>query len=78
MATYHMFTGTADAGACTGYRRGGLARLGRKNNLPAWVGVPNVPASVGTGYLSANSAPSNGRGPGQRNFQVRDIALPRA
>jgi hypothetical protein len=52
--------------------------FGPKNNLPAYVGVPNVPALAGTGYLSSKyGAFELGADPGQKNFQVRDISLPK-
>src|SRR5260370_18432107 len=52
--------------------------VGAKNKLPAWVGVPNVPGGVGTGYLSSKyGAFELGADPAQKNFQVRDISLPK-
>jgi hypothetical protein len=80
MATYHMFTGYLPTPALLHPAIGAVVshELGQKNNLPAWVGVPNVPASVGTGYLSTKfGAFELGADPSQRNFQVRDIALPK-
>jgi hypothetical protein len=50
--------------------------FGSRNNLPAYVGVPNVPPQAGTGYLSSKfGAFELGADPGQKNFQVRDISL---
>jgi len=80
MATYHMFTGYLPTPAILHPAIGAVVshELGQKNNMPAWVGVPNVPQSVGTGYLSTKyGAFELGADPGQRNFQVRDIALPK-
>jgi len=80
MATYQMFTGYLPTPAIQHPAIGAVVahELGLKNNLPAWVGVPNVPQSVGTGYLSSKyGAFELGADPGQRNFQVRDIALPK-
>src|SRR5260370_3607107 len=52
--------------------------FGPKNNLPAFGGVPNIPQQEGTGYLSSKfGAFELGADPGQKNFQVRDIALPK-
>ena len=80
MATYQMFTGYLPTPAIQHPAIGAVVahELGLKNNLPAWVGVPNVPQSVGTGYLSSKyGAFELGADPGQRNFQVRDITLPK-
>jgi hypothetical protein len=52
--------------------------FGPRNNLPAYVGLPSVPANGGgTGYLSSKfGAFELGADPGQKNFKVRDISLP--
>ena len=52
--------------------------FGPRKNLPAYVAVPNVPLQGGTGYLSSKfGAFELGADPGQKNFQVRDISLPK-
>src|SRR5260370_7338621 len=52
--------------------------VGPKNNLPAWVGLPNVRVGVGTGYLSCKYGGFElGADPGEKNFQVRDLSLPK-
>jgi hypothetical protein len=80
MATYQMFTGYLPTPAIQHPAIGAVVahEFGPKNNLPPWVGVPNVPQGVGTGYLSSKyGAFELGADPGQKNFQVRDIALPK-
>jgi hypothetical protein len=80
-ATYQMFTGYLPTAAILHPAIGAVVshELGQRNNMPAWVGVPNVPQGVGTGYLSSKcGAFELGADPGQRNFQVRDIALPKS
>ena len=79
-ATYQMFTGYLPTPAIRHPAMGAVVshEFGPKNNLPAWVGLPNVPVGVGTGYLSSKyGAFELGADPGQKNFQVRDIALPK-
>jgi hypothetical protein len=79
-ATYQMFTGYLPTPAIQHPAMGAVVshEFGPKNNLPAWVGLPNVPVGVGTGYLSSKyGAFELGADPGQKNFQVRDIALPK-
>jgi hypothetical protein len=79
-ATYQMFTGYLPTPAIQHPAMGAVVshEFGPKNNLPAWVGLPNVPVGVGTGYLSSKySAFELGADPGQKNFQVRDISLPK-
>lgn len=80
MATYQMFTGYLPTPAIQHPAIGAVVahEFGPKNNLPPWVGVPNVPQGAGTGYLSSKyGAFELGADPGQKNFQVRDIALPK-
>jgi hypothetical protein len=80
MATYQMFTGYLPTPAILHPAIGAVVshEFGPKNNLPPWVGVPRVPQGIGTGYLSSKyGAFELGADPGQRNFQVRDIALPK-
>jgi hypothetical protein len=79
-ATYQMFTGYLPTPAIQHPAMGAVVshEFGPKNNLPAWVGLPNVPVGAGTGYLSSKyGAFELGADPGQRNFQVRDISLPK-
>src|SRR5579864_8610872 len=79
-ATYHMFTGYLPTPAIQHPSIGAVVshEFGPKNNLPGYVGVPNVPVQAGTGYLSSKyGAFELGADPGQKNFQVRDITLPK-
>jgi hypothetical protein len=79
-ATYQMFTGYLPTPAILHPSVGAVVsqNFGPRNNLPAYVGVPNVPSAGGTGYLSSKfGAFELGVDPGQKNFQVRDIALPK-
>ena len=79
-ATYQMFTGYLPTPAIQHPSLGAVVsqEFGPRNNLPAYVGVPNVPAAGGTGYLSSKfGAFELGADPGQKNFQVRDITLPK-
>jgi hypothetical protein len=77
-ATYQMFTGYLPTPAIQHPSLGAVVshEFGSRNNLPAYVGLPNVPAQGGTGYLSSKfGAFELGADPGQKNFQVRDISL---
>jgi hypothetical protein len=77
-ATYLMFTGYLPTPAILHPSMGAVVanQFGPKNNLPAYVGVPNVPPQGGTGYLSSKfGAFELGADPAQKNFQVRDISL---
>src|ERR1043166_759353 len=79
-ATYQMFTGYLPTPAIQHPSIGAVVsnQFGSRNNLPAYVGVPNVPAAGGTGYMSSKFGSFElGSDPGQRTFQVRDIALPK-
>ena len=79
-ATYQMFTGYLPTPAIQHPAMGAVVshEFGPKNNLPAWVGLPNVPVGAGTGYLSSKyGAFELGADPGQKDFQVRDISLPK-
>jgi hypothetical protein len=79
-ATYQMFTGYIPTPAILHPSIGAVVshEFGAKNNLPAYVGVPSVPSSAGAGYLSSRyGAFELGADPGQKNFQVRDISLPK-
>ena len=79
-ATYQMFTGYLPTPAIQHPSVGAVVshEFGPRNNLPAYVGLPNVPANGGgTGYLSSKyGAFELGADPGQKNFKVRDISLP--
>ncbi len=77
-ATYQMFTGYLPTPAIQHPAIGAVVahEFGPKNNLPPWVGLPNVPFGAGTGYLSSKyGAFELGADPAQKNFQVRDISL---
>ena len=77
-ATYQMFTGYLPTPAIQHPSLGAVVsnQFGSRKNLPAYVGVPNVPPAAGTGYLSSKfGAFELGADPGQQNFQVRDITL---
>lgn len=52
--------------------------LGPRNNLPAYISVPNqFDPAQGTGYLSSSFAPFNlGAAPEQNGFKVRDLNIP--
>ena len=79
-ATYQMFTGYLPTPAILHPSIGAVVsqNFGPRNSLPAYVGVPNVPSAGGTGYLSSKfGAFELGADPGQKNFQVRDISLPK-
>ena len=79
-ATYQMFTGYLPTPAIQHPSLGAVVSqsFGPRRNLPAYVGVPNVPPAGGTGYLSSKfGAFELGADPGQKNFQVRDISLPK-
>lgn len=79
-ATYQMFTGYLPTPAIQHPSLGAVVsnQFGPRKNLPAYVGVPNVPPAGGTGYLSSKfGAFELGADPAQRNFQVRDITLPK-
>jgi hypothetical protein len=79
-ASYLMFTGYLPSPAIQHPSIGAVVshEFGPKNSLPSYVGVPNVPVQAGTGYLSTKyGAFELGADPGQKNFQVRDITLPK-
>lgn len=80
IATYHMLTGYLPSAAIQYPSMGAIVahEFGPKNSLPAYLGIPNVPVQAGTGYLSSKyGAFELGADPGQKNFQVRDISLPK-
>jgi hypothetical protein len=79
-ATYQMFTGYLPTPAIAHPAVGAVVsnQFGTRNDLPAYVGVPSVPQAGGTGYMSSKfGAFELGADPGQKNFQVRDISLPK-
>lgn len=79
-ATYQMFTGYLPSPAIQHPSLGAVVsqNFGPRHDLPPYVGVPNVPPAGGTGYLSSKfGAFELGGNPSQKNFQVRDIALPK-
>jgi hypothetical protein len=79
-ATYQMFTGYLPTPAILHPSVGAVVsnQFGPRNDLPAYVGVPNVSSAGGTGYLSSKfGAFELGADPAQKNFQVRDISLPK-
>jgi hypothetical protein len=79
-ATYQMFTGYLPTPAIQHPSLGAVVseEFGPRRDLPPYVGVPNVPPSAGTGYLSSKfGAFELGADPAQKNFQVRDITLPK-
>ena len=79
-ATYQMFTGYLPTAAIQHPCLGAVVahEFGPRRDLPAFVGVPNVPPQAGTGYLSSQfGAFEVGADPGQKNFQVRDLTPPK-
>lgn len=78
--TASMFTGYKPSPALIYPSIGSVVsnKLGTKNNLPAYVSVPNVAnESAGTGYLPNKYGTfSLGSDPADANFKVRDLTLP--
>jgi hypothetical protein len=78
--THNMFTGYRPSPAIQFPSLGSIVshELGTRNNLPAYVCVPNQPNPfAGTGYLSSSYGPfSLGADPVEGGFRVRDLALP--
>ena len=78
--TQNMFTGYRPSPAIQYPSLGSIVshELGTRNNLPAYVCVPNMPNTfAGSGYLSSSYGPfSLGADPNQGGFRVRDLALP--
>jgi Protein of unknown function (DUF1501) len=60
-ATYQMFTGYLPTPVIQHPSLGAVVsqNFGPRHDLPAYVGVPNVPPAGGTGYLSSKFEPSN-------------------
>lgn len=77
---HNMFTGYRPSPALVYPSMGSVVshEYGSRNNLPAYVCVPDAPnVSAGTGYLSASYAPfSVGSDPASASFVVRDLELP--
>ncbi|MFM8892440.1 MAG: DUF1501 domain-containing protein, partial [Planctomycetia bacterium] len=78
--THNMFTGYRPSPALQYPSIGSVVshEFGPRNNLPPYVCIPGQPNEfAGTGYLSSSYAGfSLGRDPADKNFQVRDLALP--
>src|SRR6266700_566238 len=77
-ATYLMLTGYLPTPAILHPSVGAVVahEFGPRKDLPAYVGVPRVPAQGGTGYLSSQfGACEVGADPGQKDFKVRDMSL---
>ncbi len=80
--THNMLTGYKPSPAITYPSMGAVFshELGTRNNLPAYVAVPNANSGsgfAGTGYLSSAFGPfSIGGEPNNPNFVVRDLNLP--
>ena len=78
--TEHMFTGYPPSPALTYPSIGSVVshELGPRNNLPAYVCIPNQPNPyAANGYLSSAYAPfSLGADPARGDFKVRDLDLP--
>lgn len=79
--THNMFTGYRPNPALVFPSMGSVVshELGPRNNLPAYVCIPNQPNEyAGTGYLSSSFAPfSLGADPASKGFRVRDLSLPK-
>jgi uncharacterized protein (DUF1501 family) len=78
--THNMFTGYKPSPALLYPSLGSVVshEYGPRNNLPAYVCIPNQPNEyAGSGYLSSSFAPfSLGSDPASGGFQVRDLNLP--
>ncbi|HXG48990.1 MAG TPA: DUF1501 domain-containing protein [Methylomirabilota bacterium] len=78
--THNMFTGYRPSPAIQYPSMGSMVahELGSKNELPAYVCIPNQPnAFAGTGYLGSAYGPfSLGNDPANSGFRVRDLTLP--
>ncbi len=78
--THTMFTGYAPSPALVYPSMGSVVNheLGTRNNLPAYVCIPNEPNEfAGRGYLSSAFGPfSLGSDPARGDFQVRDLHSP--
>ncbi len=77
-ATYTMFTGYRQSPALKHPAMGTVVahEFGPRNDLPAYVAVPDARVEGGTGYLSAKFGPFGvGSDPARGKFQVRDLTL---
>lgn len=78
-ASYTMFTGYRMSPALKHPSIGSVVshEFGPRNNLPAYVSVPDSREFAGTGYLSAKYAAFGvGSDPAGNRFKVRDLSLP--
>ena len=77
--THNMFTGYKPSPAVKYPSIGSIVshELGSRNNLPAYVCIPNSPNEfAGTGYLSSAYGPFGlGSDPASPSFQVRDLNM---
>lgn len=77
---HNMFTGYRPSPALVYPSMGSVVshELGPRNNLPAYICVPNQPdPAAGTGYLSSSFAPfAIGDSPERNGFKVRDLSPP--
>ena len=78
--THNMFNGHKPSPAIQYPSYGSVIshELGGKNNLPAYVCIPNQPNEyAGSGYLSSKYGPfSLGSDPAKSDFKVKDLSLP--
>ncbi len=79
--THNMFTGYRPSPAIKFPSFGSVIshEQGSRNNLPPYVAVPNMVApEQGTGYMSSAYGPfALGSDPADKNFQVRDLLVPK-
>ena len=79
--THNMFTGYRPSPAIKFPSFGSVIshEMGARANLPPYVAVPNVVApEQGTGYMSSAYGPfALGSDPADKNFQVRDLLVPK-
>ncbi len=79
--THNMFTGYRPSPAVDYPSMGSVIshEFGPRNNLPPYVCVPDVPNTfANSGYLSSAHGPfALGSNPSDKNFQVRDLNLPK-
>jgi hypothetical protein len=78
---HNMFTGYRPSPALSYPSLGSVVshEFGPRNNLPPYVAIPSMPNTfAGSGYLSSAYGPfSLGADPANKNFQVRDLNLPK-
>ena len=79
--THNMFTGYKPSPAIKFPSFGSVVshELGSRKNLPPYVCIPTVPNEfAGSGYLSSSFGPfSVGSDPAKKEFEVRDLSLPK-